>query len=122
MPRPGVAGDGVDVTVPPVLTDGVVTLRAHTGSDVPGMLEVYRDPDVHPAPDNFDVARDDTHHQSFGGGAHLCLGAHLARLEAREAISALLDCFPVLEESSRPHRYRQVPGFRGLKEYWLRVA
>lgn len=81
-----------------------------------------RDPDVHPAPDNFDVARDDTHHQSFGGGAHLCLGAHLARLEAREAISALLDCFPVLEESSRPHRYRQVPGFRGLKEYWLRVA
>lgn len=47
MPRPGVAGDGVAVTVPPVLTDGVVTLRAHTGSDVPGMLEVYRDPVVH---------------------------------------------------------------------------
>jgi len=79
-----------------------------------------RDPDVYPGPDRFDIGREDTHHQSFGGGAHLCLGAHLARLEAREAFSALLDRFPKLEPGSRPHVYRQVPSFRGLKQYWLR--
>jgi cytochrome P450 len=81
-----------------------------------------RDPDVYPEPDRFDVARSDTHHQSFGGGTHICLGAHLARLEAREAISALLERFPRLEPAARPHVYRQVPSFRGLKEYWLRAA
>jgi cytochrome P450 len=81
-----------------------------------------RDPEVHPEPDRFDVDREDTHHQSFGGGTHLCLGSHLARLEAREAFSALLERFPRLEPSSRPHVYRQVPSFRGLKEYWIRAA
>ncbi len=78
-----------------------------------------RDPEVYPDPDRFDVEREDTHHQSFGGGHHLCLGAHLARLEAREAIAALLERFPRLEPAARPHVYRQVPSFRGLKEYWL---
>ena len=44
-----------------------------------------RDPEVHPDPDRFDIERKDIRLQSFGGGAHLCLGAHLARLEAQEA-------------------------------------
>lgn len=47
MHRPGVAGDGDAVTVPPVLTDGVVTLRGHLVADAPGMLEVHRDPVAH---------------------------------------------------------------------------
>ena len=81
-----------------------------------------RDPDAYPDPDRFDVARPDTHHQSFGGGNHLCLGAHLARLEAQEAIAALLERHPKLEPADRPHVYRQVPSFRGLKELWLRAS
>ncbi len=35
-----------------------------------------RDPSVYPDPDVFDIERKDTHHQAFGGGNHLCLGAH----------------------------------------------
>jgi cytochrome P450 len=80
-----------------------------------------RDPDVYPDPDRFDVERADTHHQSFGGGAHLCLGAHLARLEAREAIGALVARFPTLRASERPYAYKRVPGFRGLAHYRVRT-
>jgi cytochrome P450 len=81
-----------------------------------------RDPAIYPEPDKFDIERDDTHHQAFGGGAHLCLGAHLARLEAREAIGALIDRFPSLSASDKPYTYKRVPGFRGLSEYWVRVG
>ena len=46
-----------------------------------------RDPAVFPEPERFDVTRDPNPHIAFGGGTHLCLGAHLAREEARVAIS-----------------------------------
>jgi cytochrome P450 len=80
------------------------------------------DPDVYPHPDRFDIQRADTHHQSFGGGRHLCLGAHLARLEAQEAIVGLLDRYPVIEHSPRGHRHAAVPSFRGMTEFWVRVG
>jgi len=52
-----------------------------------------RDPAVFPAPDRFDVARDPNDHLAFGGGAHFCLGSHLARLEAQRAIGSLVARF-----------------------------
>jgi cytochrome P450 len=49
-----------------------------------------RDQAEFPAPDVFDVGRDPNRHLSFGrGGPHLCLGAHLARLEVRVVLAAL---------------------------------
>lgn len=77
------------------------------------------DPEVNPDPQRFDIERADIQHQSFGGGKHTCLGAPLARVEAQEGISALLQRFPKLQASPRGLKYRAIPSFRGMSEYWL---
>ena len=46
-----------------------------------------RDPAAFPAPDDFDLDRDTSALISFGAGRHYCLGANLARLEARIALA-----------------------------------
>ena len=56
-----------------------------------------RDPDFFPEPDRFDVRRENARHQiAFAHGPHVCLGMHLARLEAQTAIERLLDRLPRL--------------------------
>jgi cytochrome P450 len=50
-----------------------------------------RDPLRYPDPDRFDIFRDPSQHMAFGFGPHMCLGMHLARLETRLAINAVLD-------------------------------
>jgi len=60
-----------------------------------------RDPAQFDDPERFDVARygpgrATPPHLSFGGGAHFCLGAHLARLEAQVAIGSLVARFDEL--------------------------
>ncbi|GCE05525.1 cytochrome P450 [Dictyobacter aurantiacus] len=47
-----------------------------------------------PDPGTFDIRRDPNRHLGFGYGIHFCLGAPLARLETRIALSALLERFP----------------------------
>lgn len=73
------------------------------------------DPAVYPDPHRFDIERADTHHQSFGGGVHMCLGAPLARLEAQIAIAALLARFPDIALGTEPPRRRHLPSFRGFE-------
>ena len=86
----------------------------------PQLAAANRDPAVYPEPDTFDITRKDTHHQSFGGGRHLCLGAHLARMEAQEAILGLLNRYPQLASSDRGRVRHAIPSFRGFSEYWVR--
>jgi len=49
-----------------------------------------RDENSFERPDSFDIAREKNPHLAFGFGTHYCIGANLARLEARVAIGALL--------------------------------
>jgi hypothetical protein len=67
-----------------------------------GLAAANRDPEHFDDPERFDIARfaaipAPPPHLSFGGGAHLCLGAHLARLESQVAIGRLVQRFTDLE-------------------------
>ena len=71
------------------------------GRDIPAgdtmlllLAAAQRDPAVYEAPDEFRPGRDAARHLSFGLGPHFCLGAPLARLEARVALSTLTARFP----------------------------
>jgi cytochrome P450 len=76
-----------------------------------------RDPGVFPDPHRFDVARKDAPHVAFGGGAHLCIGSPLARLEAQVALATLFGRFPNLHlaQPDEPPHWRSLPFFRGLE-------
>jgi len=74
------------------------------------------------AAEQFDVTRNPQGHLAFGLGNHFCLGASLARLEARIALEALLDELP-RRERSEP-RVEHIDSFliRGPKRLRLRLA
>ncbi len=56
-----------------------------------------RDPSVFPDPDRFDVRRDNAKlHAAFAHGPHVCIGMHLARLEAHTAVARVLERLPGL--------------------------
>jgi cytochrome P450 len=61
-----------------------------------------RDPKIFAAPDRFQVRRPNAaKHLAFAHGPHFCLGAHLARLEARTAVQTMLDGLPGLRLDPR---------------------
>lgn len=56
-------------------------------------------------PDRFDITRPPSRHVAFGEGIHFCLGAPLARLEARIAVAELLERFPDYNLAGEPERF-----------------
>lgn len=82
-----------------------------------------RDPAVFEAPDELRLDRDAGRHLGFGGGAHFCLGAALARLETRVALPILLEALPDVRLSpTRELEWQQVFLTRGLKDLWLQTG
>jgi cytochrome P450 len=65
-----------------------------------------RDEAVFADPQTFDIRRSPNPHVSFGIGTHFCLGAHLARLEARVFVEELLSTFATIEPAGEPARVR----------------
>ncbi|MEZ2659851.1 cytochrome P450 [Aneurinibacillus aneurinilyticus] len=63
-----------------------------------------------------DITRNPNHHLAFGYGAHFCLGAPLARLEAQLAIQTLLDRADNLKLAAPEPQWRKLIGFRALNE------
>jgi len=77
-----------------------------------------RDEREYENPDHFIADRSARRHVFFGAGAHICLGQHLARLEARVFLEEFLQRFPsaqVIEGSQRRILTATVRGFSHLE-------
>ncbi|MDT0380368.1 cytochrome P450 [Streptomyces sp. DSM 42041] len=99
-------------TVEPVEIGGV-TIPGGGEVVLPVLADGDRDPQRFPEPDRFDIRRGEAPahgggaagtrgHLAFGHGVHFCLGAPLARLEARVAIGRLLERAPHLALDADP--------------------
>jgi cytochrome P450 len=93
-----------------------VTVRA--GERLRGMIgAANRDPEVFAEPDVLDLTRSPNPHVAFGAGIHFCLGAQLARLEGRIALTALVRRLPGLRLAAAGVRWRPAPVLRGLETF-----
>jgi cytochrome P450 len=82
-----------------------------------------RDEEVFGEPDRFDVHRGDGAHLAFGLWTHFCIGAPLARMEARIALEALFSRIPELSLASGQDqleysRNMQIPDVHALRLRW----
>lgn len=85
------------------------------------MGSANRDPAVFPDPDVFDIDRHPTEHIAFGHGLHGCLGNALARLEARTAVTALLDRLPGIDiDDDQPVVPVPTPQLHGVRRMAVR--
>jgi pimeloyl-[acyl-carrier protein] synthase len=92
---------------------GGVTIRQNDGITVL-IGACNRDPLVFSNPDQFDISRENSNrHLTFGAGIHFCLGAELARTEARIALRQLFDRMPEIKLRDSRITYKGPFGLRG---------
>lgn len=80
-----------------------------------------RDPRHVRDPDTFRLDREPNDHLGFGTGIHFCIGAPLARLEARVALETLFRRFSAITSVGQPERING-PVLRGLRSLPITVA
>ena len=130
---PGLIGSAVEEFLrydsPVQATDRVATVDCElAGHPIPRGAAVVlllgaanRDPARFADPDRLDLRRRDNRHLSFGHGAHFCLGAALARVEAQITVSTLLRRFPDLDGERDPKEWKRSIVLRGptaLHVWW----
>ena len=94
----------VRIAAEDVEIDGTVATR---GSVIEVKLDrVHRDPSRFARPDTLDITREHNPHLTFGHGIHYCIGAPLARLQARVTLTELVCRFPHIALAERPERLR----------------
>lgn len=81
-----------------------------------------RDPDAFEDPDRFDLARVAGDNAAFGFGVHYCMGAGLARLEARVGLEELLRRMPQFAVRADRIRWRTAIPTRGPVDLPVTVA
>ena len=85
-------------------------------------ISANRDETVWDDPYTFDITRQDNQHVSFGGGGpHFCLGANLARMEARVMFRELIERFELIEPAGDCQRLRS-NFINGIKHLPVRVT
>jgi cytochrome P450 len=89
---------------------------------MPFTSSANRDPRHFADPDVLDVRRRPNRHLAFGFGIHFCLGAPLARLEAKLCFHSLLRRFPRLEPAGEPPHWKPMIFLRGLAELPLSLG
>ncbi len=93
------------------------------GADVGLLLgAANRDERKYEDPDRFDLFRASRQSLGFGFGVHVCLGMHLARMETRVAVNALLDRMPDLELAPAPGQDLHIKGMAFRSPIALPVA
>ena len=93
------------------------------GADVALLLgSANRDERKYEHPDDFDVFRSSRQSVGFGFGVHVCLGMHLARMEARVAINTLFDRLPDMRLAPQPGQDLHIKGMAFRSPIALPVA
>lgn len=111
---------GPRVAMEPIEIEGVMLER-----EIPIALMLAsgnRDPLRYDRPDELDVMRVDPKPLSFGGGAHYCVGASLARLETRHAFEALLASTKSIGLGGEKIAWRPSLGLRGVEALHVTLA
>jgi cytochrome P450 len=80
-----------------------------------------RDPDRFDSPEAFGITKKRASHVSFGGGAHICIGAPLARIEARRVYRKLFERYRDMKLPEQTLVWRALPFFRGIEKLEVEV-
>lgn len=80
-----------------------------------------RDPEQFDTPDQFNIERSPNRHLAFGGGAHFCLGNHLARLDMEIIFTTLLQRTRSIELLDERPAYKRGLSVRGPQRLNIRL-